>query len=294
MTTLETNKIDKLAMKARFNRAAVTYSQHDFLQKEVVLRTLQQLDYLRITPGNIIELGSGTGTGSKALLKKFRKSYVFQLDIALSMLNYARAQTKIPNRWFQKKRMICGDIENLPIADRSFDLAFSSLALQWGMQPDLCFREIRRVMNSGGLFLFSTLGPDTLRELRQSFAAISDTPHVNGFLDIHDVGNLLSSNGFSDPVLEADRITVEYDDLRSLMRDLKGIGASNVSQQRSRGLLGKQKLVKLEKEYELFRRKDKLPATYEVIIGHAWALDNSRGKGQQEHTFPLDKLRRRR
>ncbi|MBT6193407.1 MAG: malonyl-ACP O-methyltransferase BioC [Proteobacteria bacterium] len=294
MTTLETNKIDKLAMKARFNRAAVTYSQHDFLQKEVALRTLQQLDYLRITPGNIIDLGSGTGTGSKALAKKFKKANVFQLDIALSMLNYARGQTKLSNRWFQKKRMICGDIESLPIAEKSFDLAFSSLALQWGMQPDRCFREIRRVMNPGGLFLFSTLGPDTLRELRQSFAVISDTPHVNGFLDIHDVGNLLSSSGFSDPVLEADRITVEYDDLRSLMRDLKGIGASNVSQQRSRGLLGKHKLVKLEKEYELFRHKDKLPATYEVIIGHAWALDNLRGKGQQEHTFSLDKLRRRR
>ena len=294
MTTFESNKIDKLAMKARFNRAAMTYGEHDFLQKEVVLRTLQQLDYIRITPRSIIDLGSGTGTASRILIKKFKKASIFQLDIAVSMLKHAQAQIKLPRRWFEKKRMVCGDIERLPIANNSVDLAFSSLALQWSMQPDVCFREIRRIMKPGGLFLFSTLGPDTLRELRQAFAAISDTPHVNGFLDIHDVGNLLSSNGFSDPVLEADRITVEYDDLRSLMKDLKGVGASNVSQQRSRGLLGKQKLMKLREQYELFRVKDKLPATYEVIIGHAWALGKSEGKGQQEHTFPLDKLRRRR
>jgi malonyl-CoA O-methyltransferase len=281
-------------MKASFNRAAATYSQHDFLQKEVVLRTLQQLDYIRITPNNVIDLGSGTGGGSKALIETFKKAKIFQLDIALSMLQYAQAQIKIPNRWLEKKRMICGDIEMLPLADKSVDLAFSSLALQWGVQPDICFREIRRIMNPGGLFLFSTLGPDTLRELRQAFKAISDIPHTNGFLDIHDVGNLLSSNGFSDPVLEADLITVEYDDLQDLMKDLKGIGASNVSQQRSRGLLGKQKLTTLREEYEKFRIKDKLPATYEVIIGHAWALDKPNGAEQQEHTFPLNKLRRRR
>ncbi len=283
--------IDKKRATTAFNRAAATYDAHDFLQREVGSRALEQLDYLVINPEKILDLGAGTGRFSRNLARKYKKASVYLLDFAIKMLYQARTKRRF--KLFSKDHYICGDIEALPISDGQIDLVFTSLALQWSTQLHQSVSEIRRIMSSGGLFLFATLGPDTLYELREAFHKVSLSPHVNDFLDMHEVGDVLSSNGFSDPVLSTERIVVEYDDVKKLMRDLKGIGASNSARERPRALTGKRRLNSMIQAYDKLRVDNKIPATYEVIIGHAWALDGKHKKVNLEHTFPLNRLRRR-
>ena len=289
MTPLST--LDKRRVAESFDRAARCYDQHDFLQREVAVRALERLDYVALRPSTIIDIGSGTGRCARALATRYKRARVVQCDLAPSMLRQAREQER---RFFSRQRFVAADAERLPFKDGTFQLAFSSLALQWC--PDLfrAFSEVRRSLQTAGLFMFTSLGPDTLRELRKAWSAVSSAPHVNQFLDMHDIGDTLGRAGFGDPVMETEYLTVPYDDVLTLMRDLKGIGASNSNIERSRGMFGRRTLAALQAAYECERRDDgKLPATYEVVYGHAWAVEGRRRQPSDAHTFPLAELKRR-
>ena len=98
------------------------------------------------------------------------------------------------------------------------------------------------IIRPGGLLLFSTFGPDTLKELRQAWSAVDDRPHVSPFMDMHDIGDMLMRSQFAEPVMDAEYITMTYRNARELMRDIKGIGAHNAMEGRHRGLTGKQRM----------------------------------------------------
>ncbi|MGQ0442243.1 MAG: malonyl-ACP O-methyltransferase BioC [Methylophilaceae bacterium] len=260
--------IDKARVRASFNRAAPTYDAAAVLQKLVREEMLSRLDLINVLPRTILDAGCGTGHASFALQKYFKKSSVFSLDLALSMLQKTRLQQPWVQKILTKQRLICADIESLPIADRSMDLVWSNLALQWCNDLDKSFAEIQRVLQPNGLFMFSTFGPDTLKELRA--ASHNGNTHVSRFIDMHDIGDALTRAGFSAPVLDVEHTTLTYEDVRKVMLDLKVIGAHNATQGRGRGLAGKGFLSRLTQQYEQFRINGKLPATFEVIYGHAW------------------------
>ena len=159
---------------------------------------------------------------------------------------------------------VCADIEHLPLRFDSIDLVWSNLALQWVNAP-LALAEFKRVLKPGGLLMFSTFGPDTLKELRAAYAGIDAYSHVNRFIDMHDLGDMLVHAGFADPVMDMEYITLTYGNVRALMRDLKAIGASSVSGVRASGMTTRSKIAALEARYENFRRDGKLPATFEVV-----------------------------
>jgi malonyl-CoA O-methyltransferase len=142
--------------------------------------------------------------------------------------------------------------------------------LQWVGEPRRAFAELHRVLAPGGLLLFSSFGPDTLKELRAAFEGVGDGTHVHAFVDMHDTGDALVSCGFADPVMDMEVVTLTYDDVRGVMRDLKAIGARNATPGRPAGLFGKERLDRVARNYEAFRRDGKLPATFEVVYGHAW------------------------
>jgi malonyl-CoA O-methyltransferase len=150
-------------------------------------------------------------------------------------------------------------------------MAWSSLALQWVGDLQASFKEIRRVLKPGGLFIFASFGPDTLQELRAASSGVDGHHHVNRFIDMHDVGDALVHAGFSNPVMEMEQITLTYDDLPALLRDLKAIGAHTVLEGRREGLMGKSAWQQLRRNYDKYRQDDRLPATYEVVYGHAWS-----------------------
>tara|TARA_R110002073_G_scaffold330582_3_gene514498 strand:- start:477 stop:1355 length:879 start_codon:yes stop_codon:yes gene_type:complete len=266
--------LDKRQLRQSFSRAAASYDQAAVLQREVCDRMLSRLDYIKYVPDVILDAGSGTGYGNRNLAKRYPACRFLAVDIALAMLFQARPNVTWWQRWSplrgNRTHYVCGDIEQLPFADTSIDMVWSNLALQWCNDLQHTFAEVNRVLRTEGLFMFSTFGPDTLKELRQVFGQVDDYSHVNRFIDMHDIGDLLVHNGFATPVMDMEYITLTYNDVMSVMRDLKAIGAHNVTQGKRQGLTGKSMWQKAIKQYEALRQDGKLPATFEVVYGHAW------------------------
>jgi malonyl-CoA O-methyltransferase len=268
MAELDAFRLDKRRLRATFNRAARGYDEAATLQHEVAERMQERLDLIRLTPRTVLDVGAGTGHGSFSLLRRYRRASVLALDLASEMLREIRRRSG----WLRRPLLVGGDAEDLPVADARVDLLWSNLTLQWCNDLDRAFAEFRRVMSPGGLLMFSTFGPDTLKELRAAWAQTDRQTHVNAFLDMHDIGDALLRAGFADPVMDVETITVTYRDVRALMRDLKQIGAANATRGRPRALTGRSHLARVEAAYETFRRPDGLlPATYEIVYGHAWA-----------------------
>ena len=266
-------QFDKTLVRRSFERAAKSYDEAAVLQHEVCRRMNERLDLIKIAPGFVLDAGSGTGNALAALRARYPKARVVAFDLALSMLQQGRKSAVTPwwkNVLKQQVNEICGDIEQLPFASGSVDLVWSNLALQWVNDPDRAFGEFHRVLAPGGLLMFSTFGPDTLKELRAAYAGVDQHTHVSRFIDLHDIGDILAKRGFADPVMDMEPFTLTYSDVRSLMRDLKAIGAHNVTQDRPPGLTGRARLAAVTAAYEPLRREGKLPASYEVVYGHAW------------------------
>lgn len=270
-------RLDKARVRASFDRAADTYDAAAVLQKLVREEMLSRLDLVKISPQAILDAGCGTGHGSFGLQKRFSNAQVYSLDIALGMLQKTYAQQPFFRKILGSKNLICADIESLPMASNSMGLVWSNLALQWCNNLDGAFKEVARVLQPNSLFMFSTFGPDTLKELRA--ASNNGHTHVSRFIDMHDIGDALTRAGFSAPVLDVERHTLTYDDVKSVMKDLKAIGAHNATDGRLRGLAGKSFLQNLTQQYEQFRTEGKLPATFEVVYGHAWKPVSMRPAG---------------
>ena len=281
-----------------FDRAAASYDEHAYLQREIADRLFERLDYIKLTPQRILELGCGTGYATNKLLAHFSEASIVALDLADGMCRYAKRQMPRQTVWERllRKRasvnFICANAEQLPIGDETMDFVISNLTLQW-CDVEKVTGEAMRVLKPNGLFMFTSFGPDTLGELRAAFRQVDDKPHVNTFVDMHDVGDMLLAAGFSDPVMDQETITITYSELKTLLRELKGIGAHNVLPQRNSGLMGKGQWQALVSAYDRFRINGKLPATYEVVYGHAWKPALSKRKtidGQQ--TIPLGEFKR--
>jgi len=261
---------DRKITRKHFEKAADTYDAAAILQQEVARRMIERLDYIKIQPEVSLDLGCGTGQVTEALLKKYPKSKVIALDLAANMVAKARKK----GSWFRKPMGVCADVNQLPIKNNTVDLLISSLMLQWCDDLPTVFNEMANVMKVGGLVLFTTFGPDTLKELRQSWSEVDDLPHSNNYSDMHDIGDQLMQAGFSQPVMDMEMITMTYSSVKYLMRDLKQIGATNTAKGRRKTLTGKQRIKAFENAYEQFKQSDGLyPATYEVIYGHAWMPD---------------------
>jgi malonyl-CoA O-methyltransferase len=280
--------IDKRQARHHFGRAASSYDAAAVLQREVGLRLRERLDGVRLEPRRILDLGAGTGADIPELMRRFDQAQVIAIDLALPMAMRAARR----RRFWRRARAICGDMEYLPLRSASVELAYSNLALQWSPDLALTLRECRRVLAPGGLLHFATLGPDTLKELRAAAAAAGSEARVSTFPDLHDVGDLLLREGFVDPVMSMEVITLTYRHIDGLFADLRGIGAQNALQQRGRGLGGRARLAKMRAAYEYFRREGRLPATYEVVYGHAWVPDRPQTTASGEVHIPVDRLRR--
>lgn len=270
------NQPEKQRVAAAFGAAANSYDDVALLQRQTADELLDRLTLIKIQPKTIVDLGTGTGRNLPLLKQHYPAANIIAVDIAPAMLHKARSRMRqgIKRFWPDKSlKYLTGDVEALPLADNSVDLFYANLTLQW---CDLAasFAEIERVLKPGGLLLFTTLGPDTLQELRLSWSAVDSYPHVNQFLDMHDVAEAMQQSGLQDAVLDVDRHQLSYLDVMRMMRDLKLLGARNQLPGRRKGLTGKQALKKMLAAAEKFRLADgQLPATYEVIYGHAWGVE---------------------
>lgn len=275
---------DKAGVRRNFDGAADAYEQVAVLQQVIGDRLLDRLHAIRLNPACILDLGSGTGRVSRHLSGRYQTARVLELDIAFNMLIKSRQ-----NNGLDKQHRLCADAEKLPLADDSMDFAFSNLMFQWVSDLDLAFAETYRTLRPGGLLLFSSFGPDSLLELRNSWASVDDYVHVNAFTDMHDVGDALLRAGFAEPVMETERFTLVYGSGMALMRELKMLGAGNVNAGRRRSVTGKGKLKAMLAEYNSRYGNDGLPATFEAVYGHAWvpAQKQARGEITEAGAYPL-------
>ena len=271
-----------------FERAAGSYDDYAVLQRVVGNEMLERLQIVTMQPTAILDAGCGTGHCTRELRSAYKRARVIGLDRAEGMLKSARQQ----KGWFDNTRYVQADAGRLPIEAASIDLVFSNLMLQW-CDPFSVFQEFRRILTDDGLLMFSSFGPDTLRELREAWLAVDRRPHVIDFVDMHDLGDMLMQAGFREPVMDVDRHTLTYKDVLDLLRDLHGIGSRNIDAQRSRGLMGRGQLRQLEQAYSRFaQNQGRLPASYEVVYGHAWSGGQLIGQDPPgETTVSLERLR---
>ncbi|HKJ09848.1 MAG TPA: methyltransferase domain-containing protein, partial [Gammaproteobacteria bacterium] len=180
-------QVDKAQVRQSFGRAAASYDAAAVLQREVGERMLERLQLVRMKPERIADLGAGTGVATAELARRYRGARVVAVDIAEPMLQLARRRAP----WLGRPGYVCGDVERLPLRDGSVDMVFSNLCIQWSNDLDRTLGEFRRVLRPGGVVMFTTFGPDTLRELRSSWAAVDAYSHTSAFLDMHDIGDAL-------------------------------------------------------------------------------------------------------
>ena len=235
--------VDKRLVRRSFEQAAATYDAAAVLQNEVCRRMLARLDYIKLAPATILDAGSGTGNAVAGLLDALSAR---ARDRARPRARHGAARPRPApvvaghaRAGGPRLAAVCGDIEQLPLAAGCADMVWSNLALQWVNEPQRAFAEMHRVLAPGGLLLFSSFGPDTLKELRAAFQGVDRHTHVHRFIDMHDIGDMLVACGFADPVMDMEVVTLTYADVRGLMRDLKAIGAHNVTLGRPGGLAGK-------------------------------------------------------
>lgn len=293
-------QLDRHEIERSFGRAASNYEKHAWLQREVRSRLYERLDNVSeettFEPYRIVDIGCGPAFGTLALKQRYPKATVTGLDLAFPMCRQASLQNQ--HKWRQKSRInvVQADTLKLPLAAHSVDLLISNLTLQWIEQwPDL-LAGFRRVLKPQGLLLFSSFGPDTLVELRDSWAQIDHQKRVNEFIDQHIIGDQLLAAGFVNPVIDIDRITATYDKVTTLLNDLKTIGAHNAHSQRQRSLTGKSKFNAMQNAYEGYRNADgSLPATWEVMYAVAWGPEPGqpiRGEQGETAAFSVESLRR--
>jgi malonyl-CoA O-methyltransferase len=270
--------LDRRAVARAFDRASESYDAAAELQARVRDELIGRLEELKVEPATVLDLGVGTGHSTRALKRKFPKALVVAADIAPGMLAQAGQQS----HWLRRFERVRADAYSLPFRSASLDVIFSSLMLQWCDDLDAVFAEIARVLKPGGLLLFSTFGPGTLAELREAWATgDAENNHVNHFFDPQALGSALMHAGLAEPVLDVDRIVIKYDDAFALMRELKSIGAHNVTNGRARGLTGRRRFEAMTRAYEALRSDGKLPATYEVIHASSWGAER-----RETHDFP--------
>ena len=272
--------LDKHAVARAFARAAAGYDAAAVLQQEIGARLMERLTLMRLEPQRVLDLGCGAGRLTYLLRERYPRASLLGVDLTPAMLRVARASAPWTWPWQARVSWIAGDAERLPLATGSCDLIVSNLMLQW-CEPDAVFAECRRLLRPGGLLLFTTFGPDTLKELRTAWQQADGGVHVHDFIDMHDLGDALLRARFADPVLDVEQLTLTYNDVGGLLRDLKAIGAHNAASERPRALTGKARFARFRAAYEQFRTRDgRLPASHEIVYGHAWAPEPKRGEGQ--------------
>jgi len=291
---LENNpySLNKLHARRAFQRAAVSYAQAAIVSREINQRLLERLDLIRLQPTTVLDLGSANGDTTAGLWKKFPKARLIALDFSPAML--LRTQARKP--WLRKLYTVCADAEQLPLADASCDMIISNLTLHWCNDPAQVFAECWRVLKPQGLLLFSTYGPDTLLELRQSWAAADERIHVHAFMDMHDIGDALVRTQFADPVMDSERLTVTYPEVKALLQELRQLGAINAANGRHPGLTGKHAFNTMLSAYEALRHNGLIPATLEVAYGHAWKPEKPQSHRREDGSavFPVSQLKQRR
>ncbi len=243
----------------------------------------ERLELVKLSPQEVLDAGCGEGDDLCALNQRYPSARMTGVDVSAAMLVASRASIesgkptwqRLIGKWLPVKlgsnpQLLHSDFAGMPLKGNAIDLLWSNLALHWHPQPLQVFAEWQRVLRVNGLLMFSCFGPDTFRELRQAFARVDDYPHTLPFTDMHDLGDMLLAAGFSEPVMDMEKITVTYESVDDLIADVRAFGGNPLAARRL-GLLGRESGKRVMQTLEAMRGADgEIPLTFEVIYGHAF------------------------
>lgn len=214
--------MDILDIERRYDQSSSAYDRHDALEREIGGRLLERAAFARLAPTRILDIGCGTGHGTQALKKRFEEATVIGLDLSRRMLQRVQEGSTEAAPLLA----VQADLTRLPLAARRVDLAFCNLSLQWAGDFEQALREIRRVLTPEGMLLFSVPGPDSLRELRALVGQGASASMPIYMPDLQEVGDLLVSAGFSEPVMDNEMVTLSFPDPVAMQRELAVTGAA--------------------------------------------------------------------
>jgi malonyl-CoA O-methyltransferase len=281
---------DSRRLRRIFDRRAARFDEVAFLPREIAQRMRERLDYIKVAPSSVLDAGCGAGEDIPALRERFPDAPVFGSDLSHGMLTRALHHDAGDTSWrrflpaslgkalgARGPRFAQADFSALPFAAGAFEFIWSNLALHWHSRPDLVFPEWQRVLKVNGLLMFSTLGPDTLKELRGAYAeveaahGVASRKHVIDFVDMHDLGDMLVESGFEIPVMDQEVLTITYKSPESLLADVRRWGAYPFEREASSSAAARRLHKALLAALEARRRADgTIALTFEVIYGHAW------------------------
>jgi malonyl-CoA O-methyltransferase len=280
---------DARAARRAFDRASSSFDRARFVHDEARRRLLERLQFVRIAPQVVVDVGCATGLAALELASRYPLARVLAVDPSRGMLREARALSAAS----PAVTVLGGTAERLPLREASADLLIANLSLPW-CEPGATFREFARLLGDGGLAMFATLGPDSLQEVRRAWSTVDDRVHVHAFFDMHDLGDLAVAAGLAEPVMDVDRIEVTYADARALVRDLRACGAINVAGGRRSGLTGPRRWQRFERA--LHTPEGRFAVTVELVLGQAWGTGLSRSAGDgtgREFGVPVGRIGRR-
>ena len=235
----------------------------DFIYQEVAKRMVDRLDYIKLQPQMILDIGSGLSIDSRLLKTRFPKAELVQLDIALEVLKLYRIKANPLKRLFGSTTFAtCANALDLPLQSSIADIIWSNLCLPYIDNFEVYFKEIYRVLNVGGYFLVSGFGVDSLYELREIGLRTFNFP------DMHVIGDILVKLGFSHPVTDVEHITLEYDNFQDLIADIRILGCGNAIT--GMGVFNKSQYLELENKFKKFTQNGKIKVMLEIYYAHAW------------------------
>ena len=255
---LDSGQLELTTVQRRFDAVASSFDTADFVHRKTCDGLLERLEPMQVDANVILDLGAATGKGGRTLKKVYRTATIINFDISSEMLKIALRNRSILSRY--NPILVQGDAARIPLRDGCVDLVFCNQMLPWVDDLVSCFLEIRRILKPNGVFIFATLGPDTMSEIRAAY----QPRKIYSYPDMHDVGDALVRAGLSDPVLDIDRLKVTFSSAAAFANDLEACGASqNLSAHKLSLKTCRRNTVSIE---------------VELVYGHAW------GAGQRLKT----------
>ncbi len=282
------DRLDSRFTRRRFDRAAATFDDADFVHTVTRDGLMSRLEPLVVDAARVLDLGAATGNANALLRKRFSGARVVSLDFSGAMLRRNVSKQGL----FSRRPCVQADARQLPFAGQAFDVVFANQLLPWIDEPQSVFDEVARILRKDGVFAFASLGPDSLRELGAAWATVDAHSHVIGFPDMHDLGDALVRAGLRDPVLDVDRLTIRYEDAGKLFADLTNVGARNVLRARNPSLVGRQRLSRVVDALESASDDAGIHIELELVFGHCWG-GGARG-GASDYRIDASTIPRRR
>lgn len=257
------DSIDKASVRRSFDKVAFEYDAHAGLQQKTACALLSLCERHVVSPRLALDIGSGTGYGVRLLCHRFPDVYAVGLDFSLRMLR----RSMLYGQYLSRSNFVCADAKDLPFVNDTFDLIYSSLFMQWHHDKAGLFTRCKEILRDKGRLFFSTFGPQTLLELRESWKEVDANQHTLNFQSAADIKAVLKDSGFTVHSCKRGMEVIHYRGVRAALHSLKNIGAQNHIMNRQPGLTSPDRLRAMSTNYLYrFGVQDLVPMTYEVLL----------------------------